>query len=83
MQEAVIRVREYRYMRSRMLTCLLVATLAAWGQNNRMSVEKLVAFVQSSEKIIKEEKTMTERKWLKCIIAPSNMLQNGCRAASE
>src|ERR1700761_4194593 len=62
MQEAVIRVREYRYMRSRMLTCLLVVSVAAWGQNNRMSVEKLVAFVQSSEKIIKEEKTMTDKQ---------------------
>jgi hypothetical protein len=34
----------------------------AMGQNNRMSVEKLVAFIQSSEKIIKEEKTMTDKQ---------------------
>jgi hypothetical protein len=33
------------------------------GQNNsRMSVEKLVAFVQSSQKIITEEKTMTDKQ---------------------
>jgi hypothetical protein len=32
------------------------------GQNNRMSVEKLIAFVQSSEKIIKEEHTMTDKQ---------------------
>ena len=62
MQEAVNRVRKYDYMRCRMLACLLVVSLAAWGQNNRMSVEKLVAFVKSSEKIIKEEKTMTDKQ---------------------
>jgi hypothetical protein len=32
------------------------------GQNNRMSVDKLVAFIQSSEKIIKEDKTMTDKQ---------------------
>jgi hypothetical protein len=32
------------------------------GQNNVMSVEKLIAFVQSSEKIIKEDKTMTDKQ---------------------
>jgi hypothetical protein len=61
-QEAVNRVREYGYMCSRMLACLVVVSVAAWGQNNRMTVEKLVAFVKSSEKIIKEEKTMTDKQ---------------------
>jgi hypothetical protein len=32
------------------------------GQNNRMSVDKLIAFIQSSEKIIKQEKTMTDKQ---------------------
>jgi hypothetical protein len=46
----------------RFLACLLAVSIAAMGQNNRMSVDKLVAFIQSSEKIIKEEKTMTDRQ---------------------
>ena len=46
----------------RFLACLLALAIAAMGQNNRMSVEKLVAFIQSSEKIIKEEKTMTDKQ---------------------
>ena len=32
------------------------------GQNNKMSVEKLVAFVKSSQKLITEEKTMTDKQ---------------------
>jgi hypothetical protein len=56
-------VRKYEYMSCRVLACVLALSLAAIGQNNtRMSVEKLVAFVQSSEKIIKEEKTMTDKQ---------------------
>src|SRR5580704_16428028 len=47
----------------RLLACVLAVSIVAMGQNNtRMSVEKLVAFVQSSEKIIKEQKTMTDRQ---------------------
>ena len=62
MQEAVTGVRKYQYMCCRFLACLLAVSIAAMGQNNRMSVDKLVAFIQSSEKIIKEEKTMTDRQ---------------------
>ena len=63
MQEAVKGVRKYGYMCCRLLACMLAVSIVAMGQNNtRMSVEKLVAFVQSSEKIIKEEKTMTDRQ---------------------
>jgi len=51
-----------RYMRCRLLVCFLAVCCLAMGQNNRMSVDKLIAFVQSSEKIIKEEKTMTDRQ---------------------
>jgi hypothetical protein len=61
-QEAVNAVRKYGYMGCRFLACLLAISILATGQNNRMSVEKLVAFVQSSEKIIKEEKTMTDKQ---------------------
>jgi len=46
----------------RWLACFLAAAILAMGQNNRMSVEKLVAFIQSSEKIIKEDKTMTDKQ---------------------
>src|SRR5580693_3864788 len=61
--EAVDRgVRKYRYMRSRLLACFLAAGCLAMGQNTRMSVDKLIAFVQSSEKIIKEQKTMTDKQ---------------------
>src|ERR1700691_2474260 len=49
-------------MGCRFLACFLAISVLAMGQNNRMSVEKLVAFVQSSEKIIKEEKTMTDKQ---------------------
>lgn len=62
MQETLAHVREYRYMCCRMLACLLAVSIAALGQNNRMSVEKLIAFVQSSEKIIKEDRTMTDKQ---------------------
>jgi hypothetical protein len=55
-------MRKYQYMGCRFLACFLALALAAVGQNNRMSVEKLVAFIQSSEKIIKEDKTMTDRQ---------------------
>ena len=55
-------MRKYSYMGCRFLACLLALAIAAMGQNNRMSVEKLVAFIQSSEKIIKEEKTMTDKQ---------------------
>ena len=56
-------MRKYRYMRGRRLACLLAVCCLAMGQNNsRMSVEKLVAFVQSSQKIITEEKTMTDKQ---------------------
>ncbi len=54
MQEAVNSVRKYGHMGCRTLACLLVVSVAAMGQNNRMSVDKLVAFIQSSEKIIKK-----------------------------
>src|SRR5580704_17543185 len=47
----------------RSMACLLVVSLLAVGQNNNvMTVEKLIAFVQSSEKIIKEDKTMTDKQ---------------------
>jgi hypothetical protein len=49
-------------MCSRLLACLLAVTFAAMGQNNRMTVDKLVAFIQSSEKIIKEDQTMTDKQ---------------------
>jgi hypothetical protein len=49
-------------MRCRLLACFLAVCCLAMGQNNRMSVEKLIAFVTSSQKIIKEEKTMTDRQ---------------------
>ena len=62
MQEAVNDVRKYGYMCSRLLACVLAISVVATGQNNRMSVDKLVAFIQSSEKIIKEEKTMTDKQ---------------------
>jgi hypothetical protein len=55
-------MRKYSYMGCRFLACCLALAIAAMGQNNRMSVEKLVAFIQSSEKIIKEEKTMTDKQ---------------------
>jgi hypothetical protein len=55
-------MRKYSYMGCRFLACWLALAIAAMGQNNRMSVEKLVAFIQSSEKIIKEEKTMTDKQ---------------------
>ena len=55
-------MRKYRYMCCRALACFLAVAIAAMGQNNRMSVDKLVAFIQSSEKIIKEEKTMTDKQ---------------------
>jgi len=55
-------VRKYGYMRCRFLACLLAVCSLATGQNNRMSVDKLIAFIQSSEKIIKEEKTMTDKQ---------------------
>jgi hypothetical protein len=45
-----------------MLACFLAVCCLAMGQNSRMSVEKLIAFVQSSEKIIKEQKTMTDKQ---------------------
>ena len=62
MQEAVDAMRKYGYMCCRWLACFLAAAILAMGQNNRMSVEKLVAFIQSSEKIIKEDKTMTDKQ---------------------
>ena len=63
MQEAVKGVRKYGHMCCRLLACLLAVSIVALGQNNtRMSVDRLVAFVQSSEKIIKEEKTMTDKQ---------------------
>lgn len=47
----------------RVLACILAVSSLAIGQSNtRMSVEKLIAFVQSSERIIKEEKTMTDKQ---------------------
>src|SRR5271165_2516787 len=46
----------------RFLACFLAFGSLATGQNNRMSVDKLVAFVESSERIIKEEKTMTDKQ---------------------
>jgi hypothetical protein len=49
-------------MRYRLLACFLAVCCLAIGQNTRMSVEKLIAFVQSSEKIIKEQKTMTDKQ---------------------
>ena len=56
-------VRKYGYMCCRSLACFLAIPLIALGQSNtRLSVEKLVAFVQSSEKIIKEDKTMTDKQ---------------------
>ena len=55
-------MRKYKYMRCRFLACFLAVCCLAMGQNNRMSVEKLIAFVQSSEKIIKEDKTMTDKQ---------------------
>jgi len=55
-------VRKYGYMRCRFLACFLAVCCLAMGQNNRMSVDKLIAFIQSSEKIIKEEKTMTDKQ---------------------
>ena len=62
MQEEVKAVRKYGYMCCRFLACFLAVSLLAMGQNNRMSVEKLVAFIQSSEKIIKQDKTMTDKQ---------------------
>jgi hypothetical protein len=42
---------------------LFLVSILAMGQNNNvMSVEKLIAFVKSSEKIIKEERTMTDKQ---------------------
>ena len=55
-------MRKYGYMRCRLLACLLAVACLATGQNNRMSVEKLIAFVKSSQKIIAEEKTMTDKQ---------------------
>ena len=55
-------MRKYRHMRCRLLACLLAVCCLAMGQNAKMSVEKLIAFVQSSQKIITEEKTMTDRQ---------------------
>ena len=55
-------MRKYGYMRCRFLACFLAVCCLAMGQNNRMSVDKLIAFIQSSEKIIKEEKTMTDKQ---------------------
>jgi hypothetical protein len=50
-------------MRCRLLAYWLAVSCLAMGQNNnRMSVEKLIAFVKSSQKIITEEKTMTDRQ---------------------
>jgi len=49
-------------MRCRLLACFLAVCCLAMGQNNRMSVEKLISFVQSSQKIITEEKTMTDKQ---------------------
>jgi hypothetical protein len=61
-QEAVNGVRKYGYMWCRLLACFLAVLTVAMGQNNRLSVQQLVAFIQSSEKIIKEEKTMTDKQ---------------------
>jgi hypothetical protein len=61
-QEAVNGVRKYGYMCCRFLACFLAVLMVAMGENNRLSVQQLVAFVQSSEKIIKEEKTMTDKQ---------------------
>lgn len=55
-------MRKYSYMRCRLLACFLAVCCLAMGQNNRMSVEKLISFVQSSQKIITEEKTMTDKQ---------------------
>jgi hypothetical protein len=56
-------MRKYGYMCCRWLACWVAISVLAMGQNNNvMSVEKLVAFVKSSEKIIKEEKTMTDKQ---------------------
>jgi hypothetical protein len=55
-------VRKYGYMCCRFLACFLVVLMAAMGQNNRLSVQQLVEFIKSSEKIIKEEKTMTDKQ---------------------
>jgi hypothetical protein len=49
-------------MRCRFLACFFAVSILAMGQNNRMSVDKLVAFVQSSEKIIKQDRTMTDKQ---------------------
>ena len=62
MQEAINGVRKYGYMCCRFLACFLVVLMAAMGQNNRLSVQQLIEFVKSSEKIIKEEKTMTDKQ---------------------
>jgi len=54
---------KYLYMGCRWLVCALAVAVLVMGQsNNVMSVDKLVAFVKSSEKIIKEEKTMTDKQ---------------------
>jgi hypothetical protein len=54
-------MRKYSDMRCRLLACFLAVCCLALGQNNKMSVEKLIEFVQSSQKFI-EEKTMTDKQ---------------------
>ncbi len=49
-------------MRSKLLACVVAIASVAMGQNYKMSVEKLIAFVQSSQRIITEEKTMTDKQ---------------------
>jgi len=54
---------ENKDMRCRFLACLLAVCCLAMGQNNsRMSVERLIDFVKSSQKIITEQKTMTDKQ---------------------
>ena len=55
-------MRKCKYMCCRVLACFLAVCCLATGQNNRMSVDKLIAFVKSSEQIIKEQKTMTDKQ---------------------
>ena len=49
-------------MRCRLLACVLAICLVASGQNNKMSVQKLIEFVRSSQKIITEDHTMTDKE---------------------
>jgi hypothetical protein len=50
-------------MRCRLLAGFLAVCCLAMGQNNtRMSVDKLIDFVKSSQKIITEQRTMTDKQ---------------------